>query len=47
MTPVFTEKDGETTKELQASSPDEVALVKFADSLGYSLLQREELYVKI
>ena len=38
VTPVFNEKDGEITKELQASSPDEVALVKFADSLGFSLL---------
>lgn len=34
-------------KDYQASSPDEVALVKFADSLGMKLLEREEQYIKI
>ena len=34
-------------KEFQASSPDEIALVKFAESLGMILEEREELFVKI
>jgi phospholipid-translocating ATPase len=42
VTPVFSEKNGETIKEFQASSPDEVALVKFAESLGFLLMYREE-----
>jgi phospholipid-translocating ATPase len=47
VTPVFPEKNDRSKKELQASSPDEVALVKFADSLGMQLLEREENYMKI
>lgn len=31
-----------TTREFQASSPDEVALVKFAEELGVKLVEREE-----
>ena len=31
-----------TTREFQASSPDEVALVKFAEELGMKLVEREE-----
>jgi phospholipid-translocating ATPase len=42
VTPVFSEKNGEKIKEFQASSPDEVALVKFSESLGFSLMHREE-----
>lgn len=34
-------------KEFQASSPDEVALVKFADSLDMNLVTREEQYIQI
>ena len=33
--------------ELQASSPDEVALVKFAEGLGYKLINRTQGEVKI
>lgn len=40
VTPVY--PDGKLVKELQASSPDEVALVRFADSIGMQLIQREE-----
>lgn len=38
---------GEVTREFQASSPDEIALVKFAESLGMVLEEREEHYVRI
>ena len=34
-------------KDYQASSPDEIALVKFAESLGMILEDREETFVKI
>ena len=34
-------------KEFQASSPDEVALVKFAESLGMILEEREENFIQI
>ena len=34
-------------KELQASSPDEVALVKFAETVGLSLIDREEKKIVI
>jgi phospholipid-translocating ATPase len=34
VTPVYPDEHDKTIKELQASSPDEVALVKFAESLG-------------
>lgn len=34
-------------KEYQASSPDEVALVKFAEQLEMVLVEREEQYIKI
>jgi len=34
--------NNEDERELQASSPDEVALVKFAESLGYFLVKRTQ-----
>lgn len=34
-------------KEFQASSPDEIALVKFAESMGMILEDRDDLTVKI
>ena len=34
-------------KEFQASSPDEIALVTFAESLGMILEEREDRYIKI
>jgi magnesium-transporting ATPase (P-type) len=42
VTPVYTNERDRTVKELQASSPDEVALVKFGDTLGMELIEREE-----
>lgn len=42
VTPVFF-----STKEFQASSPDEVAIVKFAESLGIKLDQREQDSISI
>jgi phospholipid-translocating ATPase len=47
VTPVYPDEADPLKKEFQASSPDEVALVKFADSLDMQLVQREELYVQI
>jgi magnesium-transporting ATPase (P-type) len=32
---------------LQASSPDEIALVKFSESLGYLLHDRDKTYIQI
>ena len=45
VTPVI---NNEGERELQASSPDEVALVKFAESLGYTLESRtqQEIVIK-
>jgi phospholipid-translocating ATPase len=34
VTPTYPDPNDPTIREFQASSPDEVALVKFADSLG-------------
>lgn len=47
VTPTFPDPTDPEYKELQASSPDEVAMVKFADSLSMDLLGREELYIKM
>lgn len=45
VTPSYPDEYDRTKKEYQASSPDEVALVKFADSLGMNLVNREELQI--
>jgi len=42
VTPVYTRDNGAEVKELQASSPDEVALVRFGDLLSMELVEREE-----
>lgn len=34
-------------KEFQAASPDEIALVKYAEELGMVLVQREEKFIQI
>jgi phospholipid-translocating ATPase len=47
VTPVNTIENGQRIKELQASSPDEVALVKFAESLNMELIEREEQKIVI
>jgi len=44
VTPVH---NNEGERELQASSPDEVALVKFVESLGYSLERRDQKEITI
>lgn len=47
VTPTYPNADDPAYKEYQASSPDEVALVKFAESINMNLVAREELYIKI
>lgn len=44
VTPV-TNNEGE--RELQASSPDEVALVKYIEDLGYKLVKRDQRLIQI
>lgn len=41
VTPTYPDPNDPTIREFQASSPDEVALVKFADTLGLKLLERD------
>lgn len=47
VTPVYPDADDPDVKEFQASSPDEIALVKFAEELEMKLVDREELYIKL
>lgn len=47
VTPVYPDSQNRSRKEFQASSPDEVALVKFAESLGMKLEIREEDYIEL
>jgi len=47
VTPVYPDEDDPQKKEFQASSPDEIALVKFAESLDMKLVEREETYIKL
>lgn len=39
---MFPDPDDKTNKEFQASSPDEVALVRFADQMGIQLYERDQ-----
>lgn len=41
VTPTFEEVDGEMMTSYQASSPDEIAIVEFTESVGLRLLQRD------
>lgn len=41
VTPTFPNPEDKTEVEFQASSPDEVALVKFAASMGMNLTERD------
>ena len=41
VTPTFEEVDGETVTSYQASSPDEIAIVEFTESVGLRLSQRD------
>lgn len=47
VTPTYPDEMNKEYKEYQASSPDEVALVKFAEQLEMVLVEREEQYIKI
>jgi len=47
VTPSFPDPDDPTIIEFQASSPDEIALVKFADSMGMNLTSRDANNVEI
>lgn len=47
VTPVYPKEDDPNFKDFQASSPDEIALVKFAEQLEMKLVEREELYIKL
>ena len=47
VTPTFPDPDDETLVEYQASSPDEVALVKFAECLEMRLRQRDQSQIVI
>lgn len=40
VTPTYTNEGGNDIKEFMASSPDEVALVRFADEMGIKLHKR-------
>jgi len=44
VTPV---QNNNNERELQASSPDEVALVKFVEDLGYFLEKRDQRMIQI
>lgn len=39
--------NNEGERELQASSPDEVALVKFSEDVGYKLEKRDQKLIQI
>ena len=41
VTPVYPDEHDKSIREFQASSPDEIALVTFADSLGMKLIERD------
>ena len=47
VTPVYPDANDRSKKEFQASSPDEIALVKFAEEMGMLLLYRDETYIKL
>ena len=47
VSPTYPNAEDPTYKEYQASSPDEVALVKFSDQLNMNLVEREEAYIRI
>ena len=47
VTPVYPDADDPDKKEFQAASPDEIALVNFAETLNMKLIDREELFIKL
>ena len=47
VTPTYPDPNDKSVREFQASSPDEIALVKFADSLGMNLIERDQNVIVI
>lgn len=47
VTPTFPNPDNKDIVEYQASSPDEIALVKFADTLDMRLVERDQNKITI
>jgi phospholipid-translocating ATPase len=47
VTPAFPDEHDKSIVEFQASSPDEVALVKFADSMNMKLIERDQNMIAI
>ena len=47
VTPVYPDETDKTIREFQASSPDEIALVRFADSLSMNLIERDQNQIVI
>lgn len=47
VTPTYPDPSDKSIREFQASSPDEIALVKFADSHGMKLLERDQNLIQI
>lgn len=47
VTPTYPDPNDQSIRDFQASSPDEVALVKFADSLGMKLIERDQQKITI
>lgn len=47
VTPTYPDPENPKLRDFQASSPDEVALVKFADTLGMQLLERDQQQIVI
>jgi phospholipid-translocating ATPase len=47
VTPTFPDENDKSIVEFQASSPDEVALVKFADSMNMKLIERDQNLIVI
>lgn len=47
VTPTFPDQNDKNNVEYQASSPDEVALVKFAENLEMRLIERDQNTIQI
>jgi len=47
VTPTYPDENDRTHREFQASSPDEIALVRFADSMGMKLIDRDQNSIQI
>jgi len=47
VTPVYEREGDMSSRDFQASSPDEVALVKFADQMGIQLIERDQKTIVI